>query len=110
MKASRLVLALLFLFPSPSFAGQLYGTFRESGRPVGPNISVVVVCNGNKYTALTDNYGTYKLFAKENGRCTLSVSYQNQTLQAPIDSYPSPAQYDFDLIRQSTGQYELRRK
>ncbi len=110
MKVTTFALTLLCLFPSPSLAAQVYGTLRESDRPVGPNVKVEIVCGSNTYSAVTDNYGSYKLFARETGKCTLRVYYRNQVPQTIIDSYSDPAHYDFDLIRQADGQYELRRK
>ena len=110
MKAPAFALLLLCLFPSPGFAAQVYGTLRESDKPVGPNVRVDVVCGKSTYSAVTDNYGSYQLFAKEPGKCTLRVYYQNQAPETTIDSYSDPAHDDFDLIRQPDGQYQLRRK
>lgn len=110
MKAVIFVLVLLYLCPGASLAGQVYGTLRESDRPVGPNIRVEAVCGTSTYSAVTDNSGVYRLFARETGKCTFRAYYQNQAPQAVIDSYPNPAHYDFDLIRQPSGQYDLRRR
>src|SRR5260370_5386910 len=71
MKVATFALTLLCLFPSLSLAAQVYGTLRESNRPVGPNVKVEIVCGSNKYSAVTDNYGSYKLFPEETGKCTL---------------------------------------
>jgi hypothetical protein len=60
MKAAAFFLLLLCSFVSPAFAGQLYGTLMESGRPVGPNVKVEVVCGSSTYPAVTDNYGSYQ--------------------------------------------------
>jgi hypothetical protein len=109
MKAATFVLTLLCLFPHPSLAGQVSGTLRESGKPVPANIKVEAMCGGSTYSAVTDNYGSYKLFAKETGKCRIRVYYQNQTPEADFDSYPNPARNDFNLIRQPDGRYELRR-
>ncbi len=109
MKAATVALILLCLFPSPSLGGQIYGTLRDSGKPVGANVRVEIVCDSNTYSAMTDNYGSYKLFAKENGKCTFRVYYQKQVPQTIVDSYADAAHYDFDLIL-TGGRYELRRK
>jgi hypothetical protein len=108
MKAAIFVLVLC-LCPCGALAGQVYGTLRESDRPV-PNVRVEAVCGNSTYPAVTDNSGVYRLFAKETGKCTIRAYYQNQTPETLIDSYPNPAHYDFDLIRQANGQYELRRR
>jgi len=110
MKPVLLVLTLLFLCCQSVSAGQIYGTLREFDRPVGPNVKVEVVCGNSTYSAVTDNNGLYRLFAKETGRCIIRAYYQNQAPQTDVDSYPNPAHYDFDLIRQKDGHYELRRR
>ncbi len=110
MKVASIALVLYCFFPSLGFAAQVYGTLRESDRPVGPKVPVKVVCGSSTYTAATDNYGSYKLYAKETVKCTLRVVYQGQEPQTSIDSYNDPAHYDFDLIRQPDGHYQLRRR
>jgi hypothetical protein len=108
MKTKVFTLLIVCLCSSLGFAAQVYGTLRQSGRPV-PNVTVEVLCGNSTYSAVTDNYGSYRLFAKETGRCTLRARYQNQLPSAPIDSYNDPAHYDFDLILQG-NQYQLVRK
>ncbi len=111
MKAAAFALLLFCSFPSPGFAAQVYGTLRESDKPVGPNVRVDVVCGKSTYSAVTDNYGSYKLFAKETGKCTLRVYYANKIpTETTIDSYSDPVHYDFDLIRLPDGRYQLRRR
>jgi hypothetical protein len=109
MKATAFALLLFSCFlPSRGFAAQVYGTLRESGRPV-PNVKVEVLCGSSTYSAVTDNYGSYRLFARETGKCTLRVTGNGKTGQTIIDSYTDPAHYDFDLIPQGS-QYQLVRK
>jgi len=110
MKRMLLVLAFFFVSScSPAWAGQIYGTLRETDRPIS-NVKIEVVCGNSTYSAMTDASGLYRLFAKETGRCAVRAYYQNQTPQTVIDSYANPAHYDFDLVRQQNGQYELRRR
>lgn len=108
MKAKAFALALFCLVPSLGFSAQVYGTLRESGRPA-PNVTVEVGCGKSTYPAVTDNYGSYRLFARETGKCTLKVTGNGRTGQTMIDSYTDPAHYDFDLIPQG-NQYQLVRK
>jgi len=110
MKISALVLLIFCFCPNSCFAAQIYGTLRDTGRPVGPRVKVEVTCGRSLYPAETDNYGSYKLFANETGRCTLRVHYQNQAPEIAVDSYRDPAHNDFDLIREPNGQYLLRRR
>jgi len=110
MKRPLLFLGLFVCCCLPVNAGQVYGTLREADRPVAANVKVEVVCGNSTYSALTDASGLYRLFARETGKCTVRVYYQNQVPQAVVDSYANPAHYDFDLVRQQNGQYELRRR
>lgn len=110
MKIAGFTFLFFCLFPSSSSAAQVYGTLRESDRSVGPNVRVEVVCGTSVYRALTDEYGSYQLFARETGRCTLRVYYQNQMPETSINSYNEPAHNDFDLVREPDGRYELRRR
>jgi hypothetical protein len=110
MKVAATAFLLLILFPNFGTAAQVYGTLRELDRPVAANIRIEIVCGGNVYPAVTDNYGSYKLFARETGKCTFRVYYQNQVPQMIIDSYTDAAHYDFDLVRQTDGRYQLKRK
>jgi len=110
MKSAQLSLFLLAMVPSYTFAAQVYGTLRESGRSIGSNVKVEVICGSSTYSAMTDNYGSYRLFAREQGRCTLRVYFQNQAPEAVINSYTDAVQYDFNLVRNPSGQYSLERK
>jgi hypothetical protein len=109
MKTKAFTLLAFCFFPSSLFAAQVYGTLRESGRPVEPNVKVEVKCGNSPYSAVTDTYGSYRLFAKETMKCTLRVYYKGQTPETNIDSYNDPAHYDFDLVLQGQ-QYQLVRK
>jgi hypothetical protein len=44
MRSATLALILFSLFPRTSLAGQVYGTLRDSGKPVGANIKVEIIC------------------------------------------------------------------
>ncbi len=112
MKAAAFVLVLFsFSFlPSLGFAAQIYGTLRESDRPVGGS-RIEVECGTSHYADTTDKYGSYKVYAKEMGKCTLTATHRGQRPQAIIESYDDPAHYDFDLIRQPpAGPYRLQRR
>ena len=109
MKVKILLLFLfLFLFPTAAFAGEVYGTLKEGDKPVGANIRVEIVCGRNPYSAQTDQYGSYRLYVRDLGPCTLRVAYKNQTPELAIQSYSDPERYDFQLVPVS-GRYVLRR-
>lgn len=111
MKTIRLALLLIIFSPSVASAAQIFGTLKEGDRPVGKGVNVVVECAGGGDSKETDAYGSYNLFVRQSGKCTLKVFYQGQW-SAPftIYSYNDPVRYDFELVRQGDGQYALRRK
>ena len=105
----KILLLSLFLFPTAAFAGEVYGTLKEGDKPVGAHIRVEIVCGRNPYSAQTDQYGSYRLYVRDLGRCTLRVPYKNQTPEFAIQSYSDPERYDFQLVPVD-GRYVLAPK
>ena len=104
------ILSLLILgFTAQAYAGKIYGSITEGGKPLGQGIKVEIVCGTNNYSAQTDGYGAFNIFASEKGKCLLKVSYQNQTPSIEVNSYDGSVQYDLILEKQG-AQYTLKRK
>ena len=109
MKRASMLVLLILGFTSLAFAGKIYGSIAEGGKPVGQGMKVEVTCGGNNHAAQTDAYGSFKLFVPDKGKCTLKVSYQGQTPSFEINSYDGSVQYDL-ILEKTGGQYTLRRK
>jgi hypothetical protein len=92
-----------------AYAGKVYGSLSEGGKPVAQGVKVEVACGAKNYAAQTDAYGAFKLFVPEKGKCTLKVNYQGQAPSFEINSYEGTVQYDLILEKQG-AQYTLRRK
>ncbi len=91
-------------------AGLVLGTLRENNQPVAAGTDVELVCGGNPpVKAKTAADGSYKVLAKEPGKCTLRVTYKGQTASAEVLAYEQPTKYDFDLVPEG-GKYALRRR
>jgi hypothetical protein len=103
-----LVLGLL-TFAAEAFAGKIYGSIMEGGKPVAQGVKVEVACGTNTYTAQTDAYGAFNLFAMAKGKCMLKVLYQGQMPSIEVNSYDNAVQYDLILEKQGS-QYMLKRK
>ena len=104
------VLLLLFLGLSvPAFAGKIYGSISEGGKPIAQGVKLEVTCGSNNYSAQTGQYGGFNLFAKDSGKCGLKVFYQGQTPSIEINSFDGSVQYDLILEKQGS-QYTLKRK
>jgi hypothetical protein len=109
MKRECIVTLLFLAFAAPAFAGKIYGSITEAGKPVAQGVKVEVTCGTNKYDAQTDAYGAFNLFATDKGKCVLKVLYQGQMPSIEISSYDGSVQYDLILEKQGT-QYTLKRK
>ena len=107
----RWLVLLLFVlgFTAQAFAGKIYGTITEGGKPVPQGVKVDVTCGTNNFSAQTDSLGAFNLFAADKGKCVLKVSYQGQTPSIEINSYDGSVQYDLILEKQG-AQYSLKRK
>ncbi len=109
MKRPGILLTLVLGVAAPSFAGKIYGSITEGGKPIAAGTKVDVACGTNNYTAQTDAYGAFNLFATDKGKCMLKVSHQGQTPSIEVNSYEGSVQYDLVLEKQGT-QYTLKRK
>jgi len=109
MKRVCLILLLVCGFAVPSFAGKIYGSISEGGKPVPKDVKVEVTCGTNNFMATTDATGNYSVFVADKGKCSLKVYYQSQMPALEITSFESSVQYDLTLEKQG-AQYTLRRK
>ena len=109
MKRRSILPFLVLGFAAQAFAGKIYGSLTEVGKPVAQGVKVEVTCGTNNYAAQTDAYGAFNIFANDKGKCVLKVSYQGQTPSIDINSYDGSVQYDLVLEKQGS-QYTLKRK
>ena len=109
MKLKGILFALSMLVASYAFAGKIYGSITEGGKPIAQGVKVDVTCGTSSYSAQTDANGAFNLFATDKGKCMLKVSYQGQSPSIEINSYDNSVQYDLILEKQG-AQYSLKRK
>jgi len=103
------MMGLALVFAAPAFAGKIYGSITEGGKPIAQGVKVEVTCGSNSYSAQTDSYGAFNIFATDKGKCALKVYYQGQTPSFEVNSYDNAVQYDLVLEKQG-AQYTLKRK
>ena len=101
--------ALILTLASLAVAGNVYGTVTENGKAVAQGVKLEVTCGGNKYNTETDANGGFKLFVKDQGKCSLAVAYQGQSPSMDINSFEGSVQYDLVLEKQGAN-YTLKRK
>lgn len=110
MRTTSLSVLLILMFVAPVFAGEIYGSIELSGKALPPGVEIVVQCAGPARSTKTDEIGSYRLYLKEKGKCTLTVKYG-------IEPFPSIAIYSYEgtvrfnlVLEASDGRYKLRRK
>lgn len=109
MRREYFIVVFVLGFAVQAFAGKIYGSITEGGKPVAQGIKVDVTCGSNNYSSQTDAYGAFSLFAMAQGKCALKVSYQGQMPSIEVNSYEGSVQYDLILEKQGS-QYILKRK
>ena len=72
------ILMIVLGLTAHAYAGKIYGSITEGGKPVAQGVKVEVTCGTNNYDAQTDAYGAFNLFAMDKGKCALKVFYQGQ--------------------------------
>lgn len=109
MKTIAMLFPLLVL-PSLALAGEIYGGLAEGNRSVGEGVQVEIRCADKAYPSkATDQYGSYRLYVQEKGKCTLRVHYKEQSPSIEISSYERSVRYDL-VLEKKQGRYSLRRK
>ena len=96
MKKTFKMILLALLLCSPAYAGQIYGSLKEGGRPLA-NVTFDVFCPQGSVRGTTDGYGAYSMNVGK-GKCTFRVYYRDQQPSLDIFSSDSPLRYDFDVV------------
>lgn len=110
MNRARELLLAAIVTASAAWAGHVYGTIREGNQPLR-EAKVTLRCgNEQPAAATTDQEGTYRLFSKAAGSCTLEMEHQGRRAVGSLYSYDRPTAYDFDLVQDGKGGWELRRR
>jgi len=110
MRITTSTLLLLLFACSCAFAGELYGTIEFGDKPVGDGVKLeLLTANKQSYTCVTDKFGAYRLFVKENGKCTLTIHFKGQSPSVELFSYDKSTRYDW-VLEIKDGKYSIRRK
>ena len=109
MKTFRFVLLALTLFAAPGFAGEIYGTIKEGDKSVGKGTKVEIKSSAQSYSAVTDDFGNYRVVVAETGKCELTIRFKDQSIYGEIQSYWNPSRFDWALEK-SGDKYSLKRQ
>jgi hypothetical protein len=99
----------LALLAASSFAGEIYGTITQNGKPVGKDVAVTIAIGGQSYSKVTDEFGSYRIFVAESGKGTVKIAFKTQIISGEIESYSTPVRFDL-AIENKDGHYALRRQ
>ncbi len=113
-------LALMIGFiASDAFAGRIFGDIRLDGKlvPAGLPVWISLVPSENvggetsaiEDSTATDEFGSYKLNVKPEGKCILTLVYEKQPLTLEVFSYKEATRYSLILAKMD-GKFSLRRK
>ena len=109
MKSLVMVQLLLLLCTSHVVAGGVYGTITDGSKPIAAGVKVEIDASGKVYTAETDKFGSYRIFVKEKGKCTLTVHLKEQSPSVDLFSYDKSTRYDW-ILETKDEKLLLRRK
>ena len=113
------VILFLCIPLSSAWAGRIFGDIKMDGKPLPAGVPVTIhrpAAEKSKDTpppqvdsTATDKFGSYKLSVKEEGKCTLKIVYEKQTVTLEVFSYKDPTRYDL-ILEKKDGKLSLRRK
>lgn len=96
-----LFVSAFWIAPLPAQAAQIYGSVFEGGGAVSGQVVRVVCDSGDRDENKTDGHGSYRLFVKQTGKCTLSIPGKGGA-SARIYSFDEPVRFDFDVVGGAT--------
>jgi hypothetical protein len=100
---------LLCLAASNASAGRIFGDIKTDGKPVAEGLQVKIAAPGGADATVTDKFGSYKLMAKGEGKCALTLMYANQPVSLDVFSYAEATRYDL-ILEIKDGKPSLKRK
>ncbi len=107
----RLTILLLLVMMIPAFTGaaEIYGNIKKGSKSLGRGVPVEIEIKNKIYSTKTDRYGSYSIYVRETGKCTLTVKGTRSSPSIGIRSYKSSVRYDLVLYRKD-GKWHLKRK
>jgi len=91
-------------------AGEIYGRIVSDSGSVNAAVVVVKVNSEEKKVKTDEKRGSYRVVLKESGTGTIEVEFKDEKLKAEVASYDRSVRYDFEIVKNEEGKYELKRK
>ena len=111
MRTFIIILIGVLLVAGNAIAGEIFGSILQGGKPVSAGMKVAVTSSGKTYSADTDKFGSYRLFVKGKGKCSITLSTEegDSLASAELVSYERSTRYDW-IVETKGGVTSLRRK
>jgi hypothetical protein len=106
MKIKKMLLLILFVIPTLTFAGDIFGTITKNGKPFAKQLVKITTNDGTVIKSdSTDAYGYFTMNIKQLGQFKLSAG----GAVADVTSNTSPTGYTFILV-QNNSKWQLIKK
>jgi hypothetical protein len=99
------LLTILSLSAAP--LGGIYGDLRLGDKYLA-DVQITLTCGEATAEAITDAKGSFRLTVKGQGKCRVSVTYQDQTVGLDVVVFSKPARYRL-ILEEEDGKYLLKR-
>ena len=91
-------------------AGPIYGTMVADNQPV-KDTDIEIKCGEDApLKGKTAADGAYRINVPKEGQCSLTLPTYAGKPSATIFSTPNPALYNFAIVKNAEGKYELKRR
>jgi hypothetical protein len=91
-------------------AGQIYGTIVADNQPV-KDTDIEIKCGEEAaLKGKTAADGAYRINVPQEGQCALTLPTYEGRPSATIFSTPNPALYNFAVVKNAEGKFELKRR
>ena len=107
MKLTLLLLVICSI--SMAQGGEIFGSVKADGKLVGKGVKIEVQSGTKVYKTETDNYGSFRCFITDKGKCVLKVAFGGASPTLEVYSFAGSTRYDL-LLDKKDGKYQLRRK
>jgi hypothetical protein len=102
----RAILAAAAL-AAPASMGEIFGDVRVGDKYVA-DTPVQLTCGAETVKGKTDQSGSFRLAAKESGKCVFSVTYEGKTASVDVIVFDKPARYRL-VLEPKDGGWALKR-
>ena len=109
MKQLCVALTLMLVCISGAWAGEIFGSIKQGGKPVPKGTKVEVVTPQKVFSGAADAYGSYRFYIPDKGKFTMKVYLDKQSPSMDIVSYEKSTRYDLS-VEGTSGHYTLKRK